>query len=172
MAVGLGIHGEPGLDEVAVPTAEGLAELFVSKLLEEVPGGENPRGRRVVVIINGLGAFKLDEMFAVYGEVSKKLNSVGLDVADIKVGEFCTSFEMAGVSMTLFWLDDELERLWLASSQSPEYSVGERVAGYKKPRHLFVRQSLDRTQTGKVPLARIRADAAEELALRAAGART
>ena len=125
MAVGLGIHGEPGLDEVAVPTAEGLAELFVSKLLEEVPGGENPRGRRVVVIINGLGAFKLDEMFAVYGEVSKKLNSVGLDVADIKVGEFCTSFEMAGVSMTLFWLDDELERLWLASSQSPEYSVGE-----------------------------------------------
>ena len=51
-------------------------------------------------------------------------------------------------------------------------SVGERVAGYKKPRHLFVRQSLDRTQTGKVPLARIRADAAEELAVRAAGART
>ncbi|MGO1955465.1 AMP-binding enzyme, partial [Microbacterium sp.] len=51
-------------------------------------------------------------------------------------------------------------------------SVGERVAGYKKPRHLFVRQSLDRTQTGKVPLARIRADAAEELAVRTAGART
>ncbi|WP_162893285.1 AMP-binding protein [Microbacterium halotolerans] len=49
-------------------------------------------------------------------------------------------------------------------------SVGERVAGYKKPRHLFVRQSLDRTQTGKVPLARIRADAAEELAARAEGA--
>lgn len=125
MAIGLGIHGEPGLEEVNAPTAEGLAELFVSKLLEEVPGGGEGRGRRVVVILNGLGAFKLDEMFAVYGDVKKKLDVAGLTVADVKVGEFCTSFEMAGVSMTLLWLDDVLEQLWLAPAQSAEYSVGE-----------------------------------------------
>ena len=128
MAIGLGIHGEPGLDEVDAPTASGLAELLVSKLLAEVPGGGEPAGRRVVVIVNGLGAFKFDEMFALYRATQPLLADAGLVIAGVKVGEFCTSFEMAGVSLTLFWPDAELEELWNAAAQSPEYSVSASVA--------------------------------------------
>lgn len=126
MAVGLGIHGEPGLDETDVPTPEGLADLLVSKLLDEA--NVKVEGQRVVVVINGLGAFKNDEMFVLYSFVREKLEAKGVVIADSKVGEFCTSFEMAGVSLTLFWLDEELEKLWLAPAQSPAYSVGEASA--------------------------------------------
>ncbi len=126
MAIGLGIHGEPGLDETDVPTPEGLADLLVSKLLDEA--NVKVEGQRVVVVINGLGAFKNDEMFVLYSFVREKLEAKGVVIADSKVGEFCTSFEMAGVSLTLFWLDEELEKLWLAPAQSPAYSVGEASA--------------------------------------------
>src|SRR5690606_39535241 len=60
MAVGLGIHGEPGIDEVDVPTAAGLAELFVSSLLAEIPDGIAQEGARVVPILNGLGSVKYE----------------------------------------------------------------------------------------------------------------
>ncbi len=124
MAIGLGIHGEPGLDETDIPTPEGLADLLVSKLLAEAADGD-AKGMRVVVVVNGLGAFKNDEMFVVYLYVREKLEKAGVEIADSKVGEFCTSFEMAGVSLTLMVLDDELEKLWFAPAQSPAYSVGE-----------------------------------------------
>lgn len=123
MAVGMGIHGEAGLDEVDVPTPAELAELFVTKLLAESVTPE--RGsRRAVVIVNGLGAFKNDEMYVLLGHVMQQLDAADVGVADIKVGEFCTSFEMAGVSLTLCWVDSELEELWKAAAQSPAYSEG------------------------------------------------
>lgn len=125
MGVGLGIHGEPGLDETDVPTPAGLAKMLVSRLLSEVPGEDAPAGRRVVVIVNGLGAVKADELYVVYGEVKQQLEAAGVVIADAKVGEFCTSFEMAGLSLTLAWLDDELEELWLAPALSAEYSAGD-----------------------------------------------
>ncbi|QGF23521.1 dihydroxyacetone kinase family protein [Raineyella fluvialis] len=121
MAVGLGIHGEPGIDEVDVPTARGLAELLVDRLLGEVPGGGDPRGRRVVVILNGLGSFKYEEMYVVHDEVRRVLAARGIEIADAKVGEFCTSFEMSGMSLTLFWPDEELESLWRAPARSAAY---------------------------------------------------
>ncbi|WP_297747625.1 dihydroxyacetone kinase family protein [uncultured Tessaracoccus sp.] len=123
MAVGMGIHGEAGLDEVDVPTPAELAELFVTKLLAESVTPD--RGsRRAVVIVNGLGAFKNDEMYVLLGHVMQQLDAENVEVADIKVGEFCTSFEMAGVSLTLCWVDSELEELWKAAAQSPAYSEG------------------------------------------------
>ena len=114
MAVGLGIHGEPGIDETDVPTADGLAELFVSRLLDEVPAGVEVAGARVVPILNGLGSVKYEELFVVYRSVDRLLRAAGVEVVDPEVGEFCTSFDMAGCSLTLLWLDDELERLWTA----------------------------------------------------------
>lgn len=124
MAVGLGLHGEPGLDEMDMPTPKALAEMLVKKLLAEA-ADDNPQGMRAVVVVNGLGAFKHDEMFVVYSYVRENLERAGVEIADSKVGEFCTSFEMAGVSLTLMMLDDELEKLWFAPAQSPAYSVGE-----------------------------------------------
>ena len=75
MAVGLGIHGEPGLGETDIPTADELAELFVRRLLAELPDGiVSAAGRRVVAILNGLGSVKYEELFVVYGRVAALLD--------------------------------------------------------------------------------------------------
>jgi dihydroxyacetone kinase len=125
MAVGLGIHGEPGIGETEVPTAAGLAELLVARLLEELPDGvAAAAGARVVPILNGLGAVKYEELFVVFGRVSELLREAGIEVVDPQVGEFCTSFDMAGASLTLFWVDDELERLWSAPADTPAFRRG------------------------------------------------
>lgn len=125
MAVGLGIHGEPGIGETDVPTAAGLAELLVGRLFEELPDGvADARGARVVPILNGLGAVKYEELFVVFGRVAELLEQAGLEAVDPQVGEFCTSFDMAGASLTLFWLDEELERLWSAPADTPAFRRG------------------------------------------------
>lgn len=131
MAVGLGIHGEPGIDEVPVPTAAGLAELFVASLLDELPEGVSLDGARVVPILNGLGSVKYEELYVVYGTIDRLLTEAGAVVVAPEVGEFCTSFDMAGASLTLFWPDEELESLWSASADTPAYrrgTVGGRTA--------------------------------------------
>ncbi|MGW3564528.1 dihydroxyacetone kinase family protein [Streptomyces sp. NPDC000941] len=125
MAVGLGIHGEPGLSEAAVPTADEAAELLVSTLLAERPEGvETPRGLRAGVILNGLGAVKYEELFVVYRRVARLLDEAGVVAVDPEVGELVTSFDMAGVSLTLFWLTEELEPLWTAPADAPAYRKG------------------------------------------------
>jgi dihydroxyacetone kinase len=126
MAVGLGIHGEPGIDETDIPTADGLAELFVEHLLAEaeIPEGVALDGARVVPVLNGLGSVKTEELFVVYRRVADLLDEAGVTLVDPQVGEFCTSFDMAGASLTLFWLDDELERLWAAPTDTPAFRSG------------------------------------------------
>lgn len=129
MAIGLGIHGEPGIGEESMPTADELAELFVTTLLAELPPGiTSPAGHRVGVILNGLGAVKYEELFVVYRRVAQLLETAGLEVVDPEVGELVTSFDMAGASLTLFWLDDELEPLWTAPANSPAFRKGAVVA--------------------------------------------
>ncbi len=127
MAVGLGIHGEPGIDETGIPTADELADLLVARLLAEVPDGVAAPAR-VVPILNGLGSVKYEELFVVYRRIAALLAEAGVDVVDPHVGEFCTSFDMAGASLTLFWLDDELERLWQTPVDTPAYRRGSVVA--------------------------------------------
>ncbi|WP_285723958.1 dihydroxyacetone kinase family protein [Psychromicrobium xiongbiense] len=124
MAIGLGIHGEPGIGEVDIPSAAGLAELFVERLLAELPTGVSTEGARVVPILNGLGSVKNEELYVVYQRVDGLLTEAGLTLVDPQVGEFCTSFDMAGASLTLFWLDEELERLWSAPADTPGFRTG------------------------------------------------
>ncbi len=124
MAVGMGIHGEPGIQETEVPTADELAELLVGKLLTEVPEGIEAKGARVVPILNGLGSVKYEELFVVYRRVAQLLAEAGLQAVDPQVGELVTSFDMAGTSLTLFWLDDELEALWNAPADAPAFRRG------------------------------------------------
>ncbi|WP_113716957.1 dihydroxyacetone kinase subunit DhaL [Arthrobacter dokdonensis] len=121
MALGLGIHGEPGISEHPMPTASELAELLVSRLLEDRP--ENP-GTRVVPIVNGLGTVKYDELFLLFGKVEKLLTAAGLTVVEPECGELVTSLDMSGLSLTLLWLDDELERLWAAPADTPAFRKG------------------------------------------------
>jgi dihydroxyacetone kinase len=135
MAVGLGIHGEPGIDETGIPSADGLAELFVQHLLAaaEIPDGVEVRGARVVPVLNGLGSVKTEELFVVYTRVADLLEEAGVVLVDPQVGEFCTSFDMAGASLTLFWLDEELERLWSAPADTPAFRSGAFDASALRP---------------------------------------
>ena len=127
MAVGLGIHGEQGIDETAIPTADGLAEMLVAALLDpaEVPDGvASVSGARVVPVLNGLGSLKYEEMFVVYRRIAQLLEEAGIEIVDPHVGEYCTSFDMAGTSLTLYWLDDELAALWEHPVDTPAYRRG------------------------------------------------
>ncbi|MEV7870697.1 dihydroxyacetone kinase family protein [Streptomyces sp. NPDC088124] len=125
MAVGLGIHGEPGIGEQDVPTADEAAELLVSTLLAELPEGvAQPRGARAAVILNGLGSVKYEELFVVYRRVAQLLAEAGVEAVEPEVGELVTSFDMAGISLTLCWLDEELEALWTAGADTPAYRKG------------------------------------------------
>lgn len=109
LGLGLGIHGEPGIRDVELPTADGLAEMLVTPLLEDVP---QDRGSRVGVIVNGLGTTKYEELFLLWSRIAPRLREAGLEIVDPEVGELVTSLDMGGASLTLFWLDEELERLW------------------------------------------------------------
>lgn len=124
MAIGMGIHGEPGILDVPLPSADALAALFITRLLEEIPEGLEAKGARVVPILNGLGAVKYEEMFVLYRKIDELLGAAGIEVVDPQVGEFCTSFDMAGVSLTLFWLNDELEALWNVPADTPAFRAG------------------------------------------------
>jgi D-erythrulose 4-kinase len=121
MGLGLGIHGEPGLEDVAILPAPKLAELLVNRILDERPPGS---GDRVAAILNGLGSTKYEELFVLWRSVSGLLREAGITVVAPEVGELVTSLDMGGVSLTLTWLDDELEPLWLDAASTPAFRRG------------------------------------------------
>lgn len=120
MGIGVGIHGEPGIGEVALPSAAGLAGLLVERVLAEAP----EPGGRVAAVLNGLGRTKYEELFVVWATVSTLLREAGVTVVEPEVGELVTSLDMAGCSLTLTWLDDTLEPLWSAPAAAPAYRKG------------------------------------------------
>lgn len=122
MGLGLGIHGEPGLEDVDWLPANELAGVMVSRLLEERPEGASGR---VAPILNGLGATKYEELFLLWGIVAARLREHGLELVAPEVGELVTSLDMGGVSLTLCWLDDELEPLWLDPADTPAWKRGQ-----------------------------------------------
>ncbi|MER0216779.1 MAG: DAK2 domain-containing protein [Nitrosomonas sp.] len=125
MEVGMGIHGEPGLYRVDAPSADGLAEMLVEKLLAEIPLSIGSlSGVRVGVILNGLGAVKYEELFVIYRKIDQLLTQHGLIIVEPVVDELITSFDMAGVSLTLYWLNDELEQTWTAPADTPAFHRG------------------------------------------------
>lgn len=125
MGIGLGIHGEPGVSEDDLGSADDVADTLVEGLLEDRP---ESAGNRVIAIVNGLGDTKYEELFVVVGSVVDRLKAAGVEIADVESGEFVTSLDMAGVSLTLVWVDDELLSYWDAPCDTPAYrkgSVGE-----------------------------------------------
>jgi dihydroxyacetone kinase len=121
MGLGLGIHGEPGIADEPLPSAPELARTLVDGVLAETPDGA---GDRVAAILNGLGRTKYEELFILWGSVAPLLRERGLQIVEPEVGELVTSLDMAGCSLTLMWLDDELERLWAAPADTPAYRKG------------------------------------------------
>jgi dihydroxyacetone kinase len=121
MGLGLGIHGEPGVSERDMPSAAELARILVDGVLAERPEGAAPR---VTAILNGLGATKYEELFVVWRTAARLLEQAGVEVVEPDVGELVTSLDMAGCSLTVTWLDQELERLWCAPADTPAYRKG------------------------------------------------
>lgn len=121
MGVGLGIHGEPGIADEELPRAADVGTMLLDKVLAEEPSDS---GKRVGAILNGLGATKYEELFVVWGTVSRLLAERSYTVVEPEVGELVTSLDMAGISLTLVFLDEELERLWRAPASTPAYTKG------------------------------------------------
>ncbi|WP_312363280.1 dihydroxyacetone kinase family protein [Ensifer sp.] len=120
MALGLGIHGEPGISEEKIVSATELAKLLVGKLLAERPAGT----AKVAPVLNGLGSTKYEELFVLWVAVEKELKAAGLEIVDPECGEFVTSLDMQGCSLSLLWLDDELETYWRAPCDAPVLRKG------------------------------------------------
>jgi phosphoenolpyruvate---glycerone phosphotransferase subunit DhaK len=117
MEMGIGHHGEPGIAVMPIGTAREMAGLMVDRILADQPGAT---GKAVAVIVSGLGATPLMELYLLYGHVERLLRERGLDVTRRLVGNYFTSLEMLGVSLTVMWLDPDLDR-WLGR---PASSIG------------------------------------------------
>lgn len=125
VALGLGIHGEPGISEHDHMSADELAELLVSRIMEEEPErSESGYNGRISIIVNGLGNTKYEELFVLYGSVLRQLEGRNVEVVAPVVGEQVTSLDMAGVSLSIVFLDPELEALWTAPADTPAFRTG------------------------------------------------
>lgn len=114
--MGVGIHGEPGRERVNVATAAEIVTQLLDAIVPDLPfsGGE-----RVALMVNGLGGTPISELYILYGLAHKELSKRGIEVARNYIGEYCTSLDMAGASLTLVRLDDEIEDLLAAPADVP-----------------------------------------------------
>ena len=119
MEIGLGIHGERGVRVTEQMPAAEIAKLLVDTLLAEAPEGA---GSKAAVLLNGLGGTKYEELFVLYHGIAPLLDAAGIEAHEPRIGEFVTSLDMAGCSLTLCWLDDDLEPLIGAAASTPAYT--------------------------------------------------
>ena len=116
MEIGIGIHGEPGTHRGVLESADAIADRLTSEILRDLKA---PQGSRVAVLVNGLGATPLEELYLLYRRAASAIKGAGLTIARSYVGEYVTSLEMAGASITVMLVDDELEALLAAPARSP-----------------------------------------------------
>jgi dihydroxyacetone kinase len=121
MDFGLGIHGEPGISSAPWMNAKDLASRLVQTVLTERP---DDASGRAAVLVNGLGATKYEELYALFGEVAELLKAASVVLVEPEVGELVTSLDMAGCSLSITWLDEELERYWVAPADTPAFRRG------------------------------------------------
>lgn len=121
MEVGVGIHGERGSHRGPLESADEITDRFIAEIEQEL---EFSQGRRVAVLVNGLGATPLEELYVVYRRVHERLAERGVEIAYRLIGEYVTSLEMAGASLSIMELDDELEELLNEPAGSPFFQQG------------------------------------------------
>lgn len=121
VALGLGIHGEPGIRNEPMASAREMADMLLAPLLNERPAGHNGR---IAVVLNGLGRTKYEELFVLWYHVAARLENEGMTIIEPEVGELVTSLDMAGCSVSLTWLDEELEKFWCAPADAPAFRRG------------------------------------------------
>lgn len=119
LELGVGIHGEPGRERRAMMTSHEIADFSVNAILEDL----NPRNP-VLLLVNGMGATPLLELYGFYAEVNRVLTERAVPVARTLIGNYVTSLDMAGASVTLCQVDEELLRLWDAPVKTPALRWG------------------------------------------------
>ncbi|MGH2466498.1 MAG: dihydroxyacetone kinase subunit DhaK, partial [Candidatus Limnocylindrales bacterium] len=121
MEIGVGIHGEPGRRRVKLAPADEIVEMLAEPILDD---GVFARGDTVLAFVNGLGGTPLIELYVVYRKLHEILAGRGITIGRNLIGDYITSLEMAGTSITLLKLDDELTRFWDAPVHTPALRWG------------------------------------------------
>jgi len=109
MEIGIGIHGEPGRERRKLAPAHEIVEALATAVVDDLPFR---RGDKVLAFVNGMGGTPLMELYVVYGELHKLLRGRGISITRNLIGSYITALDMAGCSITLLRLDDELTALW------------------------------------------------------------
>jgi len=118
--MGMGIHGEPGIWRDQLKPADAIADEMIDRLLADRPPNG---GNRVSLLVNSLGATPLEELYILHRRAQHRLKDGGIDVVNPLVGHYATSMEMAGASISLLFLDDEIEALLAAPCDCPFWTV-------------------------------------------------
>ncbi|MEP7190413.1 MAG: dihydroxyacetone kinase subunit DhaK [Roseiflexaceae bacterium] len=121
MEIGIGIHGEPGRRREKAASAAAITEMLVTPILEDLPFNS---GDTVLAFVNGMGGTPLIELYVVFNELTKILKGQNITIGRNLVGSYITSLEMAGCSITLLKLDDQLTKLWDAPVHTPALRWG------------------------------------------------
>ena len=121
MEVGVGIHGEPGRERRKLASADEITEALMTPILDDLPFSS---GDRVLAFVNGMGGTPLIELYVVYNKVAQLCADRGVTIERNLIGSYITSLEMAGASITLLKLDDDLIRLWDAPVHTPALRWG------------------------------------------------
>jgi dihydroxyacetone kinase-like protein len=116
MEIGIGIHGEPGRERKKLATADEITEMLLGPVLDDLPFKS---GDKVLAFVNGMGGTPLIELYVIYNKVAQICAARGITIARNLVGNYITSLEMAGCSITILRLDDEMTRLWDAPVHTP-----------------------------------------------------
>jgi dihydroxyacetone kinase-like protein len=121
MEIGIGIHGEPGRTRMKLKSADEITEILLAPIVEDLPF---KAGHEVLLFVNGMGGTPLIELFVVYRKAHEILTKAGIKVTRSLVGPYITSLEMAGASITVLKLDDEMTKLWDAPVKTPALRWG------------------------------------------------
>lgn len=121
MEIGIGIHGENGTHRGPLESADSITERFLEEIGTELPLKE---GSRVAILVNGLGATPLEELYVIYRRAAQILDSAGVAIAHRLIGNYVTSLEMAGASLSILVLDEELDGLIGAPADTPFFNHG------------------------------------------------
>jgi len=119
MEIGMGIHGEPGIKKTKLESADQITEQLVSAIKDDL---DLRSGDKVCVLVNSLGATPPEELYIMYRHAKKVLTGYGVNVARVHVGEFATSLEMAGASISIIRVDDELLSYINAPAHTPFFT--------------------------------------------------
>ena len=116
MEVGIGIHGEPGRERCPLLSADAITDLLAGVILKDLPF---VAGDRVIALVNGMGGTPLIELYIIFRHLAELCQGHAITVERSLIGNYITSLEMAGCSITLLRVDDELLRLWDAPVRTP-----------------------------------------------------